>query len=122
MMTGFLIPFNKPSIVGRELDYLSEAIRRGRLSGDGHYTRLCSERLWLPLRGRIDYESGTFARSPVWITEWGLEWLYRPLKEPHARFHRYVVHGPPFVWVVLKRKLGVYRDPFGDKAMLGVFG
>lgn len=69
-------------------------------------------RLWLPLGGTIDYESGTFARPPVWITEWGFEWLYRLVKEPRARFHRYVVHEPPFLWAVLKQKLGVYRDPF----------
>ena len=75
--------------------------------------RMPNVRLWLPLGGTIDYESGTFARPPTWITEWGLEWLYRLLKEPRARFHRYVVHEPPFVWAVLKQKFGLYRDPFG---------
>ena len=75
--------------------------------------RMPNVRLWLPLGGTIDYESGTFARPPVWITEWGFEWLYRLVKEPRARFHRYVVHEPPFLWAVLKQKLGLYRDPFG---------
>ncbi len=74
--------------------------------------RMPGVKLWLPLGGTIDYESGTFARPPVWITEWGFEWLYRLLKEPRARFHRYVVHEPPFLWAVLKQKLGRYRDPF----------
>ena len=68
--------------------------------------------LWLPLGGTIDYESGTLDRPPAWITEWGFEWLYRLLKEPRARFHRYVIHEPPFIWAVLKQKLGLYRDPF----------
>lgn len=68
--------------------------------------------LWLPLGGTIDYESGTFERPPVWITEWGFEWLYRLVKEPRARFHRYVIHEPPFLWAVLKQKLGLYRNPF----------
>lgn len=75
--------------------------------------RMPGVRLWLPLGGTIDYESGTFARPPAWITEAGLEWLYRLLKEPRARFHRYVIHEPPFLWAVLKQKLGIYRDPFG---------
>ncbi|SDI61471.1 WecB/TagA/CpsF family glycosyltransferase [Lutimaribacter saemankumensis] len=75
--------------------------------------RMPEVRLWLPLGGTIDYESGTFARPPTWITEWGFEWLYRLLKEPRARFHRYVVHEPPFLWAVLKQKLGMYRSPFG---------
>ena len=74
--------------------------------------RMPGVKLWLPLGGTIDYESGTFARPPEWITEWGFEWLYRLLKEPRARFHRYVVHEPPFLWAVLKQKLGLYRDPF----------
>ncbi|MCR9140405.1 MAG: hypothetical protein NXI27_30900 [Alphaproteobacteria bacterium] len=44
-MSELGIPFNKPSLVGREIDYLHEAIERGQLSGDGHFTRLCSQRL-----------------------------------------------------------------------------
>ncbi|WP_281856895.1 WecB/TagA/CpsF family glycosyltransferase [Litoreibacter halocynthiae] len=71
--------------------------------------------LWLPLGGTIDYESGTFDRPPVWITEWGFEWLYRLIKEPRVRFHRYVIHEPPFLWAVLKQKFGWYKDPFGDR-------
>lgn len=69
-------------------------------------------KLWLPLGGTIDYESGTFERPPKWITEWGFEWLYRLLKEPRARFHRYVVHEPPFLWAIFKQKLGLYKNPF----------
>lgn len=77
--------------------------------------RMPGVRLWLPLGGTIDYESGSFARPPAWITEWGFEWLYRLLKEPRARFHRYVIHEPPFLWAVLKQRLGMYRDPFGKR-------
>lgn len=77
-----------------------------------HRHRMPGVRLWLPLGGTIDYESGTFDRPPVWITDWGFEWLYRLIKEPRARFHRYVIHEPPFVWAVLKERLGLYRNPF----------
>lgn len=38
------IPFNKPTLRGRELDYIAEAISLGHLSGDGRFTRDC-ERL-----------------------------------------------------------------------------
>ena len=37
------VPFNKPAIVGREIEYIHDAIRRGQLSGDGTYTRLCHD-------------------------------------------------------------------------------
>jgi N-acetylglucosaminyldiphosphoundecaprenol N-acetyl-beta-D-mannosaminyltransferase len=77
-----------------------------------HRHRMPSVKLWLPLGGTIDYESGTFERPPVWITEWGFEWLFRLIKEPRARFHRYVIHEPPFLWAVIKQKFGRYRDPF----------
>lgn len=77
-----------------------------------HRHRMPDVRLWLPLGGTIDYESGGFARPPAWITDWGFEWLYRLLKEPRARFHRYVIHEPPFLWAVLKQRLGTYQNPF----------
>jgi len=35
------IPFNKPFIIGHELDYIADAVAKGHLSGDGRYTRLC---------------------------------------------------------------------------------
>lgn len=39
------IPFNKPSLVGNEIKYIRDAVRRGQLAGDGVYTRLCSARI-----------------------------------------------------------------------------
>lgn len=44
-MTSGATPFNKPSLVGQEIAYLQEAIARGQLSGDGHFTKLCNARL-----------------------------------------------------------------------------
>lgn len=35
------IPFNRPAIVGKELDYIQDAIERRQLSGDGYYTEQC---------------------------------------------------------------------------------
>lgn len=69
---------------------------------------------FLPLGGTIDYEAGTFKRPPAWITAWGFEWLYRLLKEPKQRWHRYLVHEPPAVYNLIKQKLGLYRNPFKD--------
>ena len=39
------IPFNKPFTIGPELEYITDAVARGHLSGDGHYTKLCHR--WL---------------------------------------------------------------------------
>ena len=80
-----------------------------------HRDRFTNIRLFLPLGGTIDYEAGTFQRPPAWVTEWGFEWLYRLVKEPKQRWHRYVVHEPPVLWRLAAQKLGLYRDPFAKR-------
>jgi len=40
-----VIPFNRPYMTGNELDYISDAYKKGHLAGDGSYTRLCHQ--WL---------------------------------------------------------------------------
>ncbi len=40
-----MIPFNKPYMTGRELEYISRAHEAGHLSGDGPFTRQCNEHL-----------------------------------------------------------------------------
>lgn len=37
-----MIPFNKPFIVGKELQYISEAVQSGKISGDGIFTKKCN--------------------------------------------------------------------------------
>ena len=37
-----MIPFNRPDLAGKELEYIADAIRRGHASGDGTYTQKCS--------------------------------------------------------------------------------
>ncbi len=39
------IPFNKPYVSGFEAGYMAEAVRLGKLSADGHFTRLCNARM-----------------------------------------------------------------------------
>jgi dTDP-4-amino-4,6-dideoxygalactose transaminase len=44
-----MIPFNKPHITGRELEFISDAVACGHISGNGKYTKLCqklSEESW----------------------------------------------------------------------------
>jgi len=43
------IPFNRPPVTGKELEYIQEAIGYGKLSGDGEFTRRCSQ--WM--RGHL---------------------------------------------------------------------
>lgn len=35
------IPFNKPTLIGNELEYIADAVRSGKISGDASYTHKC---------------------------------------------------------------------------------
>jgi dTDP-4-amino-4,6-dideoxygalactose transaminase len=37
------IPFNKPYLSGSELDYIGQAVKSGKISGDGSFTKKCHE-------------------------------------------------------------------------------
>jgi dTDP-4-amino-4,6-dideoxygalactose transaminase len=39
------VPFNRPTLAGKELDYVREAVERGQLAGDGTFTERCQRRL-----------------------------------------------------------------------------
>ncbi|BFM05367.1 WecB/TagA/CpsF family glycosyltransferase [Halioxenophilus aromaticivorans] len=77
-------------------------------------SRVPKVKMFLPLGGTVDYEAGTFPRPSPWVTNAGLEWLYRLVKEPKKRFKRYVIQQPPVLWLLLKQRLGIYRDPLDD--------
>lgn len=38
-----MIPFNKPFLTGKETEYISEAVKSGKISGDGIFTKKCHE-------------------------------------------------------------------------------
>lgn len=37
------VPFNKPFLSGKELEYIKDAVSRGKISGNGYYTQLCQD-------------------------------------------------------------------------------
>ena len=37
------IPFNKPYLTGKEIDYIKDAVAEGKISGNGKYTRQCQD-------------------------------------------------------------------------------
>src|SRR5688572_7845029 len=36
-----MIPFNKPFLCGKEIDYIKDAVSNGKISGDGAFSRKC---------------------------------------------------------------------------------
>lgn len=81
--------------------------------------RLPHVRTYLPLGGTIDYEAGTLERPRSWVTDAGLEWLYRLVREPRQRWRRYLVHQPPVLRLLAKQWMGTYRNPFAEERKAG---
>jgi N-acetylglucosaminyldiphosphoundecaprenol N-acetyl-beta-D-mannosaminyltransferase len=50
----------------------------------------------------FDFVIGRIARAPRWVSEAGLEWLYRLIREPRRLAHRYLVKDPRFLAVVAR--------------------
>lgn len=74
--------------------------------------RLPNIDVFLALGATIDFEAGNVKRAPKIVQKLALEWLYRLCKEPKRMYHRYLIEDMPFFWLLLKQKLGKYKNPF----------
>ncbi|HBB31976.1 MAG TPA: glycosyltransferase [Cyanobacteria bacterium UBA8803] len=74
--------------------------------------KLANINIFLAVGAAIDFEAGHKPRAPKWMSEVGLEWLYRLLYEPKRLWKRYLVDDIPFFWLILKQKLNLYKNPF----------
>ena len=54
------------------------------------------------LGASIDFEAGNIKRAPKWMSNHGLEWLYRFSKEPKRLFKRYFVNDLKIIQVARK--------------------
>lgn len=52
----------------------------------------------LAVGGLFDFFSGRIPRAPMLMRRYGLEWVWRLIQEPRAKFHRYVIGNPKFLW------------------------
>ncbi len=48
-----MIDFNRPAYTGNELSYIEDAVAKGKLCGDGEYTKRCSE--WMKDRFQVGH-------------------------------------------------------------------
>jgi len=55
----------------------------------------------LAVGGLFDFYSGNIRRAPRWMREIGMEWLYRLAMEPKAKFRRYVLGNPLYIFRLL---------------------
>lgn len=63
------------------------------------------ERITTPVIGSIgavfDFVAGTHPRAPAWMRKFGLEWLYRLIREPKRMWRRNLISTPKFILFVL---------------------
>lgn len=54
--------------------------------------------------GTFDVVAGKVRRAPLWMQNYGLEWLYRVLQEPGRMWKRYFITNTKFIWLLIKAK------------------
>ena len=62
-----------------------------------HKTKLAVDTV-VAVGGLFDFYSGNISRAPLWMRELGLEWIWRLIQEPKAKFNRYVIGNPIFLY------------------------
>jgi N-acetylglucosaminyldiphosphoundecaprenol N-acetyl-beta-D-mannosaminyltransferase len=57
----------------------------------------------------FSFVAGEIVRAPVLVQRLGLEWLHRLVQEPRRLYRRYLIHGVPFLavlmWSVVRTRL-----------------
>lgn len=77
-----------------------------------HKKDLPEVKIFMGIGKTIDFIAGTSRRAPKWMTQIGLEWLYRLGQEPLRLAKRYLLDDLPFFWLAFTQKMNWYRDPF----------
>ncbi len=67
--------------------------------------RLPNVDIFMAVGAVVDFEAGIKPRSPRFVSDLGLEWLYRLMCEPRRLWRRYLLEDMPFVGLVLTEKL-----------------
>ena len=73
-------------------------------------SRLTAIDTFFAIGATIDFEAGNLSRAPQWMSQTGLEWLYRLLMEPGRLWKRYLVEDLGFFTLVLRQKLKLMRQ------------
>ena len=61
------------------------------------HANLINCRTALAVGGLFDFYSGKISRAPLWMRELGMEWVWRLIQEPKAKFNRYIIGNPLFL-------------------------
>ena len=68
-------------------------------------------KIFMAIGAAINFEAGVLRRAPLWMSNMGIEWLYRLFNEPTRLWKRYFIDDLPFFYLLLKQRLSLYQDP-----------
>lgn len=77
-----------------------------------HKEKITHVKIMLAIGATIEFESGNLSRAPKWMTKLGAEWFYRMCQEPKRLIRRYLIEDMPFFYLLIKQRLGIYRNPW----------
>ena len=60
--------------------------------------------------GTFDVVAGKVKRAPVWMQNYGLEWLYRVIQEPGRMWKRYLITNSKFAYLLIKEKFKIKNN------------
>ncbi len=60
--------------------------------------------VYIGIGGAFEVMAGLAKRSPIWMQNAGLEWLYRFIQEPKRLFRRYFIEAPVFIPLIIRQK------------------
>ena len=73
-----------------------------------HYKEmLVNVKIIFAVGATIDFEAGIVGRAPRFISNLGIEWLYRLTSEPKRLWKRYLVNDLPFFWLLIQQKFKI---------------
>jgi N-acetylglucosaminyldiphosphoundecaprenol N-acetyl-beta-D-mannosaminyltransferase len=64
----------------------------------------------LAVGGLFDFMSGERNRAPVWVRRMGIEWLFRFIQDPKAKWRRVFIEIPWFLTVLFARSISSGRE------------
>jgi N-acetylglucosaminyldiphosphoundecaprenol N-acetyl-beta-D-mannosaminyltransferase len=74
------------------------------------YKHLLPEvKVFMGIGATIDFEAGKVRRAPNFVSDLGLEWLYRLIQEPSRLWRRYLIEDMGFIVLILKQRFNIYR-------------
>jgi len=74
-------------------------------------------KIFMAIGATIDFEAENVARSPKWMSELGLEWLFRLLSEPKRLWKRYLIDDIPFLLLIFMQKYKLYKNKTYQKIL-----